>query len=190
MISREHGEKILFKFAFNTVDGPGLLGARSSAGTLNTLRPRQPGPWFNIKMSSYQYRKSHCGDKTVVRSSYLHKGISYTGKMASLYWIRALDAISQSTFSNAFSWMKIYKISFKISLKFVPRVWINNIPLVQIITGDPLHSRAACTQPCNVNTHSRAHCSPSLFSRGTAVWTMEARLCEQWGTAVCKCPAV
>ena len=36
-------------------------------------------------------------------------------------------------------------------------------------TGDPLHSRAACTQPCNVNTHSRAHCSPG------------AQLCEQWG---------
>ena len=48
-----------------------------------------PGPWFNIKMSSYRYRKYHCGDKTVVRSSYLHNGISYTGKMASLYWIRA-----------------------------------------------------------------------------------------------------
>ena len=46
----------------------------------------QPGPWFNIKMPSYQYRKSHCGDKTVVRSSYLHNGISYTGKMTSLYW--------------------------------------------------------------------------------------------------------
>ena len=44
------------------------------------------GPWFHTKMSSYQYRKSHCGDKTVVRSSYLHNGISYTGKMASLYW--------------------------------------------------------------------------------------------------------
>ena len=41
-------------------------------------------------MSSYQYRKSHCGDKTVVRSSYLHNGISYTGKMSSLYWIGAL----------------------------------------------------------------------------------------------------
>ena len=37
------------------------------------------------------------------------------------------------------------------------------------LTGDPLHSRAACTQPCNVNTHSHAHCSPG------------ARLCEQWG---------
>ena len=36
-------------------------------------------------------------------------------------------------------------------------------------TGDPLQSRAACTQPCNVNTHSRAYCSPG------------ARLCEQWG---------
>ena len=47
------------------------------------------GGWFNIKMSSYQYRKSHCGDKTILRPSYLHNGISYTGKMASLYWIRA-----------------------------------------------------------------------------------------------------
>ena len=54
----------------------------------NTLHS---GPWFNIKMSSLQYRKSHCGDKTVVRSSYLHNGISYTGKMTSLYWIRPLD---------------------------------------------------------------------------------------------------
>ena len=49
-----------------------------------------PGPWFNIKMPSYQYRKSHCGDKTVVRSSYLHNGISYTGKTTSLY--RKIDS--------------------------------------------------------------------------------------------------
>ena len=48
------------------------------------------GPRFNIKMPSYQYRKSHCGDKTVKRSSYLHNGIFYNGKMSSLYWIRAL----------------------------------------------------------------------------------------------------
>ena len=32
---------------------------------------------FNIKISSYQYRKSYCGDKTVVRSSYLHNSIIY-----------------------------------------------------------------------------------------------------------------
>ena len=41
-------------------------------------------------MTSYQYRKSHCGDKMILRPSYLHNGISYTG-MTSLYWIRALD---------------------------------------------------------------------------------------------------
>ena len=39
-----------------------------------------PGTWFNIKMTSYQYRKSHCGDKTIWRPSYLHNGISDTGK--------------------------------------------------------------------------------------------------------------
>ena len=32
-------------------------------------------------MKSYQYRKSHCGDKTILRPSYLHNGISYTGKI-------------------------------------------------------------------------------------------------------------
>ena len=48
------------------------------------------GSRFNIKMTSYQYRKCHCGDKTILRPSYLHNGISYTGKMTSLYWIRAL----------------------------------------------------------------------------------------------------
>ena len=39
-------------------------------------------------MPSYQYRKSHGGDKTILRPSYLHNGISYTGK-TSLYWIGA-----------------------------------------------------------------------------------------------------
>ena len=50
-----------------------------------------PGGRINIKMWSYQYRKSHWGDKTILRPSYLHNGISYTGKKTSLYWIRALD---------------------------------------------------------------------------------------------------
>ena len=45
--------------------------------------------WFNKKMTSYQYRKSHCGDRTILRPSYLHNVISYTSKMTSLYWIRA-----------------------------------------------------------------------------------------------------
>ena len=103
----------------------------------DTWRHKEPGPWFNIKMSSYQYRKPHCGDKTILRPSYLHNGVSYTGKMASLYWIRAqgiivltqfvwyipvstprpsshwgrdkMAIISQTIFSNAFPWMKMYQ---------------------------------------------------------------------------------
>ena len=57
-----------------------------------TWRHKYAGSWFNIKMSSYQCRKSHCGDKTILRPSYLHNGISYTSKMTSFYWIRALAA--------------------------------------------------------------------------------------------------
>ena len=54
---------------------------------------QSPGPRFNIKMSPSQYRKSHCGDKTVVRSSYFHNGISFTGKITFLFWIRAQGPI-------------------------------------------------------------------------------------------------
>ena len=44
-----------------------------------------------------------------------------------------MAAISQMTFSNAFSWTKMYEY-MKISLKFVPKGTINNIPaLVQIM---------------------------------------------------------
>ena len=48
------------------------------------------------------------------------------------------------------------------------------------------------TQPGSLHTAlQRKYTQPcSLFSRGTPVWTMMARLCEQWGTAVCQCPAV
>ena len=45
-------------------------------------------------MMSYQYRKSDCGDQTVVRSSDLHNGISYTGKIASLYWTIPCSTVS------------------------------------------------------------------------------------------------
>ena len=50
----------------------------------------QIGPFWqdslDLKLPSYQYWKSCCGDKTAVRSSYLHTGISYTGKTVSLCW--------------------------------------------------------------------------------------------------------
>ena len=41
-------------------------------------------------MLSYQYRKSHYGDKMAVRSSYLYNGNSYAGKRTSLHWFSPL----------------------------------------------------------------------------------------------------
>ena len=51
-------------------------------------------------MSSYQYRKSHYGDKTIVRPSYLHNGVSLTGKMICLYYIRAKCCFLWHCFPN------------------------------------------------------------------------------------------
>ena len=47
----------------------------------------ETAPWFNVDMSSYRYRKSHCRAKAVVIWSYLHNGIFYCGKIESLCWI-------------------------------------------------------------------------------------------------------
>ena len=68
-----------------TLRGDMALTERGAA-KIEVKHKKNAGPWFNVKMSSYQYRKSHCEDKTAVRSSYLHNGISYGGKMSSLYW--------------------------------------------------------------------------------------------------------
>ena len=67
----------------------------------------------------------------------MHYSIGGPGLIAQelTHWGRDnMAAISQTTFSNAFSWMKNAWISLKISLKFVPNVRIDNIPaLVQIM---------------------------------------------------------
>ena len=71
---------------------PNCINKQQKHTFMGTENHKQAWPRFNIKMLSYQYRKSHCGDKTVERSSYLHNGISCTGKTTSLYWIGALIA--------------------------------------------------------------------------------------------------
>ena len=42
----------------------------------------------------YEYRKSHCGDKRILRPSYFYNRISYTVKMTLLYRIRAWEGLS------------------------------------------------------------------------------------------------
>ena len=75
------------------------------------------GGWFNIKMASYQYRKSHCGDKTILRPSYLHNGISYTGKTTSLYWIG-------QQFTSAATVLAPQGAMASVIVLYVPPVWL------------------------------------------------------------------
>ena len=80
--------KSLAIFIDNKLDGKAHISYICRKSIRGIIMIIKTGPQFNIKTTSYQYRKSHCGDKTILRPSYLHNGISYTGKMTSLYWIR------------------------------------------------------------------------------------------------------
>ena len=73
---------------------------------------------IQYKDATFQYRKSHCGDKTVVRSSYLHNGISYTGKITSLYWIRA-QFIPLTKASEVELWCFLWSVPLL-------KGWVNN----------------------------------------------------------------
>ena len=53
-----------------------LLVAPPEEITSSSKLMSETGPWFHIKMPSYQYKKSHCGDKTAVLSP----------QWDSLYW--------------------------------------------------------------------------------------------------------
>ena len=81
-----------------------------AAGTKSCHKTTTSRALIQYKMSSCLYRKSHCGDKTVIRSSYLHNGISYTGKVSSLYWVGAQSRL----------WRKLHLICQHINVKRGP----------------------------------------------------------------------
>ena len=57
--------------------------------------------WFSIKILSYQYKKSYCEDKTILRPSYLHNGIFFSAKMAFSIWIMAqVSGCEEAILSN------------------------------------------------------------------------------------------
>ena len=77
--------------------------------------------WFEILC--------HSCDVSVMSSRF-----SVTGSYLTHWGRDKMAAIFQTTFSNAFSGMKTHEFQLKISLKFVPKGAINNIPvLVQIM---------------------------------------------------------
>ena len=109
-ITGSHDSSMFFFFFFFFFGGGGgswrsqmkrikpiSYGIRSYQETKTPPMPMTPVGWFNINITSYQYEKSHCGDKTILRSSYLHNWISYTSKTTSLYWIGVLEVSPHSS---------------------------------------------------------------------------------------------
>ena len=129
----------------------------------------------SCRSSKTRPRDSHCKDEMVMRPSYFDNGNSFTGKTASLYWNGSImpygitrpqwvntlslrrneqhfaDDIFKRIFFNENVW-----ISIKISLKFVPKGPINNIPaLVHIMawrrSGDkPLSESMMVSLPTHI----------------------------------------
>ena len=91
-------------------------------------------------MTFYQYRKSHCGDKTILRPSYLHNRISYTGKITSLYWIRAQGVIIDM-------YLQAFKCLFWISKETqLVTIALTDVPATNLGIPVPLRSRHFLSQ--------------------------------------------
>ena len=102
---------------------------------------------IQYKMTSYQYRKSHCGDKTILRPSYLHNGISYTGKMTSLYWIGA------QIYHNA-----SHRIAYNLNIIYSRNIILPDIMLYDTISKISIpHPFTACMQSNNSQSKSSQH---------------------------------
>ena len=91
---------------FNGRDWNLRQAAKESSGIILSMCPANERWRYNVTSSligwahtqndprgSNQYKDVIF--KTILRPSYLHNGISYTGKKTSLYWIRALDPWSK-----------------------------------------------------------------------------------------------
>ena len=118
---------------------------------LSTGNPTETGPRFNIKMSSSQYRKTLGGDKTVVRSSYIHYGVSYTGKIIFFYWIspRQLSAQRKSKQSESESWRHLALTD----MVFFAKIFTNPLRILSINWGKRYQS--SVTNSLNFNWNRR-----------------------------------
>ena len=102
--------------------------------------PCKQGPdcWLNIRMLSYQCRKSYFGDlyKEILWLSYIHNGNSYTDKTASLYWIGTLmifPGLSCPSPQNL-SQAPVPVTLFRLNLKFNKKLKCSSLKCAQLIT--------------------------------------------------------
>ena len=117
---------------------------RSSNG-IDLVLLKYSGPWFNIKMSSYQDRKSHCGDKMVVRSSCLiHLGVRDKRRVSEI-------DLSQPRHETAFWW----RHNEPVTSQLTDRIKWPNYPveLIGIYMHINAHNKESLTQRCRRSTN-------------------------------------
>ena len=139
----------------------------------STRTNERTGARFNIKMLSYQYRKSHCGDKTVVRSSYLHNGISYTGKMSSLYWIGAQIGMPCSIHSGGIKIKVMISFDMPLTHKDINAKNRNiySLYISYVIMFNPL--KLLCTQSSIYASHlspTSVHILCNIIHKNAILW--------------------
>ena len=144
----------------------------------------QPRLWFNIKISSYRYRKSHCGDNTIVRLSYLHNGISYTGKMISLYWISPQATMFNNQYRHPISYQcYCYSIQDQVPLDMMSGkmglFWWFFFPFYEKNATDICTALLSCATFYNNHKHcSNVICS-ICFPYAQITWLVKL-ICPHW----------
>ena len=109
--------------------------------------------------------------------------VSVDGFNPLTHWGRdKMDAISQTTYSNAFSWMKIFEFPIEISLKSILKGQINNIPAEFQIMAWRRPGDKPLSKPMTVSllTHICVTQSHWVLSKGCAMLSPEVfngRLC-------------
>lgn len=82
------------------------------------------GALFNIKMTSYWYRTSYCGYKTILQPSYHHNGTSLWCRYQGLLWRKDTHPIVFLFFANSYNiwtivlcwpFVKVYQNALEIS---------------------------------------------------------------------------
>ena len=104
--------------------------------------------WWRMCLIWFMWHKNHHGVSNVVAKDLAliwYHGMAVHAGVALTHWGRdKMAAISQTTFSNAFSWMKVHAFCSKFRWGFATKVQINNITeVVQIMAwcrpgGKPL----------------------------------------------------
>ena len=117
----------------------------------------ETGGWFNINMSSLQYRKSHCGNKTILRPSYLQNGISYVAKRWHFYVIPGSCCVSRRfAYLRSKVWLQHVTIQvLKPEHSKITWLWMSWLPAL------PNHQQPKCE---SFTTQVATTCAISVMS--------------------------